>query len=185
MSTTLPQTDNQHCSAHPANCVGRAASAMTAGGNSNAPSAGVVYLCSCCSKWRAVPRGRNRRPQVSDFEQPGPHAVGHVLFELTDAGRVRTLQVTAWYPAEKTAATAETSISELLAAGTNRNTYAALLGAAPTACPTRLLHSTPNAAPAATGALPLLVFSHSGSRGWPAPRPARPACSGFALANLR
>lgn len=100
----------------------------------------------------------------STYEQPGPYAVGHATFSLTDTARHRTLLVTVWYPAADSArAAAKTGepIENLIPAGTDRDTYKAMLDRAPPDCPSHTSHSAPDAAPAAAAApFPLIAFSH-------------------------
>jgi dienelactone hydrolase len=94
------------------------------------------------------------------FESPGPHAVGHVRFDLVDASRARSLSVTAWYPAES-ASGAKAPIDSLLAEGADRDAYAALVAAAPEDCATRSVGSAPSPARSTESSTwPLVVFSH-------------------------
>lgn len=105
-------------------------------------------------------------PPPVDFGAEGPYPVGHVRFTVTYADGGRTLPVQVWYPAQESAraiAQAGVGLETLEPAGSSeRATLAALVAAAPESCTRKIVHSAPDAAPAfpATGALPLVVFSH-------------------------
>ncbi len=121
-------------------------------------AAGLLASAPACSSTEPEPG-----PSGARFERSGEYAVGTTRFELTDAVRSRTLQITAWYPAApaaKAAAATGMPFEELLPAGPDRDTYAGLLAAAPSDCATRTAHAAPGAEGAASGPAPLLVFSH-------------------------
>jgi len=99
-----------------------------------------------------------------DYTAPGPHVVGNTRFTLP-AGE-RTLLVEVWYPADAAAAAAAAQghpIAEFVPAGADRGAFEALLadlspaGTIGTRLQTR---SALDAAPAAGGPWPLLLFSH-------------------------
>lgn len=102
--------------------------------------------------------------QASEWEEPGPHPVGHVTFELVDGTRSRNLLVTAWYPAAESAraaAEAGEPIEKLEPEGPNRDQYASWLGSAAQTCTTRTSHSAPDAALAeGSDPFPVIAFSH-------------------------
>jgi len=93
----------------------------------------------------------------------GPHAVGHVDFEVTDPARNRLLRMTIWYPADpsaKAAAANGTPIAEFEPEGPRRKTIADLAAKAPAACAQVVTHSARDAQPLAGGLWPLVAYSH-------------------------
>ncbi|MCB9569092.1 MAG: hypothetical protein H6710_18075 [Myxococcales bacterium] len=99
-----------------------------------------------------------------DYGAPGPHPVGNRRFTLPSGDR--TLLVEVWYPADasaKAAADAGRPIADFVPAGPDRDAFEGLLGALSPAgkIGTRLqTRSAEDAALAAGGPWPLLVFSH-------------------------
>lgn len=99
-----------------------------------------------------------------DYTAPGPYVVGNTRFTLP-AGE-RSLLVEVWYPADAAAAADAAKghpIAEFVPAGADRTAFEGLLAALSPAgtIGTRLqTRSALDAAPAAGGPWPLLVFSH-------------------------
>lgn len=99
---------------------------------------------------------------VPEPTDAGPHPVGHVTITIEDAGRSRQVPVHVWYPAAASAkarADAGVPIALLIADDEKRAKYESLLEKAPADCPTRTVHSAPDAPPA-DGPWPLVVYSH-------------------------
>lgn len=96
------------------------------------------------------------------YEKPGPNPVGHAIFTVTDTARSRSLVVQLWYPAAasaKSAADAGTAIEDLVLDPADHATMAALVAAAPAGCTRRKVKSAKDAEPA-SGAWPLVLYSH-------------------------
>lgn len=118
-----------------------------------AVTATLLLATACGSKERESAAG------PWPHETAGPHAVSHDSFDLTDIARARTLRVHVWWPT--TDAPTSLAFEQLLPVGPDRDSYGALLAAAPADCPTRSVSLSPAAElPAAGGPWPLIVFSH-------------------------
>lgn len=133
-----------------------------------------TWLVACDSTAKAPAAAdvtSNASPDAaSDIAQPshdwnaaGPHPAGHVHLQLSDPQSGRSLPVTLWYPADPSAAaqaSAGVSAATFLPEGPTRTALQTLLDAAPAGCTVPKVSSAPDAAPAATGGWPLVVFSH-------------------------
>lgn len=124
--------------------------------------------------------GSSPAPDLA-VEMPGPHAVGTKAMTVTDAARGRALTVQLWYPTD---AAATATPFEMMEVGSNAQTYASLLAAAPD-CATRMIDVAVDAAPSA-GPFPLVVFSHchSCTRLSQASTAVRLASHGFVVAAV-
>lgn len=95
------------------------------------------------------------------WEKPGAAPVGVASGKVEDAARGRTLPLTIFYPAiEAARGAAATGVPIESLAGEQQAAYAKLLAGERQGCATRTVHAAVDAAPAATTALPTLVFSH-------------------------
>lgn len=109
---------------------------------------------------RVVPAG------TSKYELPGPTPVGHAVFTIADAARSRTLVTQVWYPAvesARAAATAGLPMEELLPAGADRDKLKGQITKADPKCFRARVQSAVDAEPAlpaASGKLPVVVYSH-------------------------
>ncbi len=103
-------------------------------------------------------------PDPTSFEDPGPHPVGNVAFELSDPAGERPLRVELWYPADTSAqavADAGQGLTEFVADEPDASSLMALVDVAPDECVRKQTRSA--AAPqraSVAGPWPTLVFSH-------------------------
>lgn len=106
--------------------------------------------------------GQDAATATDDWRQDGPHPVGTVDFELTDAKRARKLRVTMWYPAAESArktADSGMNLADFYAAESPEHaTMTTLLAQAP-ACVRTKTHSAPGV-DAEGKNWPLIAFSH-------------------------
>jgi dienelactone hydrolase len=136
----------------PAESAGAATASITEGSTSAADTAGTSD------------ESTGDPPADADYDQAGPHPVGHTRIEIDDASGLRVLPVEIWYPADLAAAQAAevgVPLEEFEPPGPQRDLLAALVAAAPAGCTRTHTHSAADAVPAeAVTPYPLVVFSH-------------------------
>lgn len=135
-------------------------------------SAFVIGLCGCAVSAREGGAGNGEGTgsgagsgdgsgsgaAAFDFAAPGPYRVGVRSLPLVDSARSRAWTAEVWYPTVE-----EGSASDLLAFATSSEERALLeqlYPASPEGCATRSTQAIRNAAPAGSGPLPVIFFSH-------------------------
>jgi dienelactone hydrolase len=103
-------------------------------------------------------------PEPAAYDQPGPHPVGNLGFELGDPAGLRPLHVELWYPADgsaRAAAERGQALTAFVPDEPEASTFAALVAAAPEACVRKQTRSAAGPELAGVdGPWPTLVFSH-------------------------